>query len=272
MERFDLTPIKALNDRLLLIMADTTLATREAETIERLPDPAALPEVKIYSHSALFYWWPVWLVGYAMGLVTYMQGGIMRLDEAKRDSILTTSAPGLTFTAVLLLVILFTTVRIRGMASLATILGIGFLATLIAWLGWWDDILRAIPELSIQLNLGFYLVFSTVLLIMWCFMFFVFDRLVYWRVRPGQLTEERVIGGGEMSYDTRGMLFEQHADDFFRHVILGVGAGDLRLMTTGARKETIDIPNVLFAQAKVRKIQRLVAVKPDDALAAMNSA
>jgi hypothetical protein len=43
------------------------------------------------------------------------------------------------------------------------------------------------------------------------------------------------------------------------------------LVTTGAKKEIIEIPNVLLAQSKVRKIQRLVAVKPDDALAAIGN-
>lgn len=242
----------------------------DEEVIDRLPNPETLPELRLYSHSTLFYWWPVWLVGYAMGFATYMQGGYMRLDEAKRASVLTTSAPGLTFVSVLLLVILFTNVRIRGMASLATILGVGFVAMLVAWLGWWDNILQIIPELSVQMNLGFYLVFSTVLFIMWALAFFVFDRLVYWRVRPGQLTEEHVIGGGEKSYDTRGMLFEQRADDFFRHVILGLGAGDLRLMTTGAKQVSINIPNVLLVQAKVRRVQRLVAIKPDEAMSVAN--
>jgi hypothetical protein len=31
-------------------------------------------------------------------------------------------------------------------------------------------------------------VFSTGLLIIWLMMFFVFDRLTYWRIRPGQMT------------------------------------------------------------------------------------
>lgn len=250
-------------------MADATSGVSLDDRVDALPDPSVLPEVRLYSHSTLVYWWPAWVTGYIMAFLTYWQGGVVRLDEAKRDSVITTSATGLTFTVVLLLVILFTNVRIRGMASLATLLALAFIVTLLAWLGWWDDILRAIPELSVQMNLGFYLVFSTVLFIAWALTVFVFDRMVYWRVRPGQLTEERVIGGGEVSFDTRGMLFEQHADDFFRHIVLGLGAGDLRLLTTGARKESIEIPNVLFAQSKVRKIQRLVAVKPDDAMAAV---
>src|SRR5262245_65353685 len=28
--------------------------------------------VYIYSHSNLFYWWPVWLAGYVMALLTYL--------------------------------------------------------------------------------------------------------------------------------------------------------------------------------------------------------
>ncbi len=239
------------------------------EMIDQYPDPTGLPEVILYSHSPLVYWWPAWVVGYVMAILTYVRGGTVRLDETTRESILTTSGAGLTFTIVLVLLILFTNVRIRGMASVATLLGVAFIATIIAWLGWWDDILAAVPELSIQMNVGFYLVFSTILLVMWLLMFFVFDRLVYWRVRPGQLTEERVIGGGEMSYDTRGMLFEQHADDIIRHTVLGLGAGDLRLMTTGAKSAAIEIPNVLFADSKVRKIQRLIAVKPEEAIGAV---
>ena len=34
-----------------------------------------------------------------------------------------------------------------------------------AWFGWWDDIAKLIPYLSVHMNTGFYLVFSTGLLI-----------------------------------------------------------------------------------------------------------
>ncbi len=32
-------------------------------------------EIKIVSHSNLFYWWPVWAVGLLMGLLTLFDGG-----------------------------------------------------------------------------------------------------------------------------------------------------------------------------------------------------
>ena len=46
-------------------------------------------DIKLYSHSPIFYWWPVWLVGYAMAFVTYLDGGQMAVvppgTEARRD-------------------------------------------------------------------------------------------------------------------------------------------------------------------------------------------
>ena len=35
---------------------------------------SSVRHLRIYSHSPLFYWWPVWVVGYTMALITYMFG------------------------------------------------------------------------------------------------------------------------------------------------------------------------------------------------------
>src|SRR5207248_9788169 len=32
--------------------------------------PPAMDEIRIYSHSPLFYWWPVWLFGFLFALLT----------------------------------------------------------------------------------------------------------------------------------------------------------------------------------------------------------
>jgi len=229
-----------------------------------LPDPNALPHVILYSHSTLLYWWPVWLTGFIMAAITFFRGGVVELDQVRNEYFHPSSGLGVIYVLVLFLVIAFTNLKLRGIYSVALGLFVAFSAVLFAWLGWWDDILAFIPQLSVHMNLGFYLVFSTLLFILWALVFFVFDRMTYWRVRPGQLTEEHWIGGGEESYDVRGMLFEQHSDDFFRHKILGLGTGDLSLNLTGAKKAKLDIPNVVFAESKVKAVQRLVAVKPDD--------
>jgi hypothetical protein len=46
-------------------------------------------DIKLYSHSPIFYWWPVWLVGFVLAFVTYLEGGRMAVvppgTEARRD-------------------------------------------------------------------------------------------------------------------------------------------------------------------------------------------
>jgi len=31
-------------------------------------------EIKIISHSNVFYWWPAWVVGFAVALISFVQG------------------------------------------------------------------------------------------------------------------------------------------------------------------------------------------------------
>lgn len=240
-----------------------------AQDVEDLPDPdVSLPHVTLYSHSTLFYWWPVWAYGFVAALVTYVRGGSVELSQVRTTVFDQGSAVGIGFIAVLLATILITNVRMRGLYSALFIVSVAFVSVLIAWLGWWDDIASVIPQLSVHLNLGFYLIFSSVLFTIWLATFLIFDRLEYWVVRPGQMTEEHLIGSRARSYDTQGMLFEKEAEDLFRHTILGLGAGDLTLTTSGGRETELRIPNVLLVDRKVRAIQRLVATKPDQLLGA----
>lgn len=229
-----------------------------------LPDPNRLPEMIVYGHSTLFYWWPVWALGLVLALLTWLRGGAVELDAVRQEVIHPSSGLGTAFVVLLLLVILFTNVTLRGIYSVVFVLTVVVLTLLLSVFGWWDEVFSFVPMLSIHMNLGFYLVFSLTLMVLWALQFFVFDRMVYWRVRPGQLIEEHVIGGAEQTYDARGMLFEQRGDDLFRHTILGLGTADLVLRTTGARTATIEIHNVLFADKTISAIQKLVAVEPDD--------
>lgn len=50
------------------------------------PAPAPIPppepkkrEILIISHCSLFYWWPVWLVGFILGTVSYFSGHLMAI-------------------------------------------------------------------------------------------------------------------------------------------------------------------------------------------------
>ena len=172
------------------------------------------------------------------------------------------SALGLTYLVILLLLIVFTNVRLRGINSVVALLAVAFVAMLLAWFGWWDDIARMIPYLSVHMNTGFYLVLSTGLLIIWLLMFFVFDRLTYWRIRPGQMTEEHLIGGGAESFDTNGLRFQKLSSDLFR-AMLGFDAGNPKATMAGERGAAIELPNVISVDRKVHSIEKLISVKPE---------
>jgi hypothetical protein len=158
---------------------------------------------------------------------------------------------------------LSTNVTLRGLSSLVAILVLAFGALLLAYMDWWPIVLGWMGHVSIFMNMGFYVFFSALVLIVWTFSVFVYDRMTYWRVTPGQITFEHVIGGAAKSYDTRGMIFEKRRQDLFRHWIVGLGSGDIEISTTGAKRETIHIPNVLFVDSKVAEIQQMIAMRPD---------
>jgi len=221
--------------------------------------------LRIYSHSTFYYWWPVWLTGYIMALVTRLDGQHLQMGDTGIWVWMHPSKNlGVLFTLIFFLVILITNVTLRGLASVVAILAFAFGALLLAYYGWWEDVLNWMGRVAIYMNMGFYVFFSTLVFLVWAFSVFVYDRLSYWRVTPGQLTYDAVIGGAQKSYDTRGMVFEKHRQDLFRHWILGFGSGDIQISTTGARRETVSIPNVLFVDAKIREVQKLIAMQPDE--------
>jgi hypothetical protein len=219
-------------------------------------------ELLIYSHSSFFYWWPVWLTGYIMALITWMHAQPVQLGDTT-VLIDTNKNLGVIFTLMFFLVTVITTVTLRGLSSVVLILSFAFGVLFVAYMGWWGVVLDWMGEVRIFMNMGFYVFFSTLVFMVWVFSVFVYDRMAYWKVRPGQITHERVIGGAERSYDTRGMVFEKHREDLFRHWIIGMGSGDIQISTTGAKKETIYVPNVLLVDSKIDAIQRMISVQPD---------
>ena len=60
------------------------------------PTPAATPapparstdEITIISHSNLYYWWPVWAVGFLMGILTWFSGYVMAVVPSENDRII----------------------------------------------------------------------------------------------------------------------------------------------------------------------------------------
>lgn len=221
--------------------------------------PADVQSVRVYQHSSLLYWWPVWVAGYACAAVTYWWGQ-PHLIGADREWYYPSSNPGVIFLLTLFLVILITNTTVRGLASGLMIMGAILATLLVTYFDWWDPILTWFGDLNIHLNLGAYFWFSTLLFLAWALSTFVVDRLRYWQVTPGQISHEFVFGAGSKSYDTRGMVIEKRRSDLFQNWLLGLGSGNLVIRTSGASQEEIEVPNVSFVGWKLDAVQRLVAL------------
>jgi len=219
-------------------------------------------EVTLISHSPIFYWWPVWAVGYVFALMTYFQGVRYAFNDAE-VLIHPSRTLGVVFTFTFLMVIVMTHFTVRGLASVVTILTFVALAFALAYFQMWEPLLDALGRLAIFMNLGFYVFFSTAIFVVWALAVFIFDRSTYYIVRPGQMVQVGMFGAGEQTFDTHGMSVEKKRDDLFRHWVLGLGSGDLFIATTGAKRAEFVIPNVLFIGSKLERVQELVALKPD---------
>src|SRR5207247_687060 len=153
-----------------------------------------------FQHSMLFYWWPVWVIGYFLALWTWWDGHRMvivpagttvqkqsdgktytltvtsnastatkNLDEAAKEGgfrlhVSQNSRIGAIFVTVLLVVILITNVPLRGLWSVIVIVTIVLLSIILALANLWDDIFDALARLHIHINMAGYLFISTGLL------------------------------------------------------------------------------------------------------------
>jgi hypothetical protein len=107
-----------------------------------LPDPNDLPELRIFSRSTIFFWWPVWLTGYILAAITYFWGETLSVSNGTNILVHPNTGLGITFIVVLSLIMMFTNVRLRGIYSVVGLLVIALVTVLFAWLGWWDSIFR----------------------------------------------------------------------------------------------------------------------------------
>jgi hypothetical protein len=258
---------------------------------------SASRQVKVVSHSNLFYWWPVWATGLVMAGLSYVQGNYLGVvpegtkavegvrvsgydgpcdalvvppgkhlpvDRVSKEllqpivRVAPTAGYGVVYTVVLLLVIFITNVPLRGMWSVLLIVVLFLGSIIMALTGAWEDVLEMLAHSRIYINAFGYLALSVPLFVLWLVVVLFFDRQVYMVFTPGQLRVHQDIGGGEVAYDTLGMVVEKRRSDLFRHWILGIGSGDLLVKTAGASGQHFEMPNVLFIGTKVQLIQQML--------------
>lgn len=274
---------------------------------DHTPDPAVIrtQEIRVYGHSNLFYWWPVWVTGFIMAALTYMDGHVLVVapqgtqletnqmlpgDTRPRDVLVAPpgeavpplpgakngdTSPGLriaannnlgvVFVAVLLFVIVISNYVFRGLVSVVVLAMIAVAVLTIALFGQWDNIFNWLGGLDIRMNAEGYLAISIPLLVIWLFTTFVYDHYTYMIVTLGQVRIRESIGDGEVVVDSGGILLDKKRNDVFRHWLLGCGAGDLHIKTGGPSNLNFEFHNVLFIAAKLNRIQSLLREKEVEA-------
>jgi len=255
----------------------------------------------------LFYWWPIWLIGFIMAGITYLENhrlavlpatSKVTVIENETDAKQTTYRVGVPnpptnslkratettvkggdedafptrvsqkvwmgpmFCVVLLLTVVITNVPLRGLWSFLVLLMLLVIALLINLIpDGWNKLLSALGNLHIYINMAGYLFIATVVFILWAVSVFIFDQRTYLIVTPGQIQVCEHVGASIRSFDTTGMAFEKQRDDLFRHWLLGFFSGDLIVRTSGAERETIRLPNVLWIGWRLEEVQALLREK-----------
>ncbi len=262
-------------------------------------------EITLISHSMLFYWWPIWVLGYIVALVTYAEDNRMAIipadsrvtvDTAKSDATHTaysvvvtnpptksldqaehaTATPGETtfrarisqkawlgpmFCVVLLITVLITNVPLRGVWSFVVLLLLLVIALVITIVpNGWDNLLAAVGNLHIHINLAGYLFIATAVLILWVISVFIFDQRTYMRVTPGHIAICEHIGASIRDINGDRVEVEKKRDDMFRHWLLGFFSGDIVIRLSDT-KEEIRLPNVLWIGWRIEQVQRLIREK-----------
>lgn len=239
-------------------MSDTTDTTEpnQSDTEEKveIAKKTSAPPLRIFSHSAIIYWWPLWV----LGLLFYVLSATGLGENGAAQRVM-----GITYVLSLLFVIFSTTVRLRGSNSVIFGLFVLICFILLATSGLTGALGSFIASLDIRMSPTFYLVLGLGVFFEWILMFFGFDRVKYWDVVPGQIQERMFWGGGERSENGANAKCTYRSDDFLRHRILGLMmVGDLEITLGNGR--ILNLHNVVGARKHARRINELIVMRPID--------
>jgi hypothetical protein len=167
---------------------------------------------------------------------------------------------GVVFATTLLVVAIVSTLLLRGLVSLITVILMIMAVFALALFDLWDDIFLFFGGLDIRMNAAGYLFIGVPLFLVWLFVFFVYDRQVYVTFDEGQIRYVLDIGDSVMTVPAEGVIVEKLRSDVFRHWVLGAGAGDLIIRMRNGRE--IELPNILNANRRMTMINDFLRHKP----------
>ena len=182
---------------------------------------------------------------------------------------------GVIYFTIILLVIFFTNVPLRGLTATLFLAAIIIIFLLLYSFGQLRYLAEKVLMLDVRINLAGYIMLSLCLFILWGIAFWLVDHRIYIEFVPGQIKVVTEVGEGETTYDSAGVEFLIQPTDPFRNHLLGLawlgwllkatrlvrneewglGTGDL-IVTTGGRQ--ISISNVIGLTEKRQAITEML--------------
>lgn len=219
------------------------------------------PSVKFYSHSQIFYFWPVWVTAYICALISWLYEYKMDLyvnNQPVVYDVILYPHPylGLLFIFTMIAVIAITSINIRGLWVVILTLLLLLFAALVYITQSFPLVVAFFKNLKIFMSYHSYLTIAIALSLLWLITVFVYDRRRYAEFRSSQFTVVEEVGDKMKSFDTKGMSITRERDNFFQHVILGFGSGDV--VVTPAQGGKVFCHNVLKVNRVIADIQSLL--------------
>lgn len=222
-------------------------------------------EIRVYSHSNIIYWWPVWAYSAFCWLATYVHHDQINPGGLKPVNVFPSPWLGISFLCVFFFVVTLSNVKLRGFYALLVIMAIALLIIGVHAVIGLDRIFGALHLLFVYMNEAFYAVTAVFMCGLWCGVVFGVDRMSYYRFTPGQVIEEHRFGQlPGVNLPTDGMTVRRMATDFFRHQILGLsflgfGTGDFICKpSTVSGHEPLVLENVIQLSRKFPRIETMI--------------
>ncbi len=240
--------------------------TAEQQQAAARPRPEAIPsEVKLWSHSTILYWWVVWVCGYLCAAITYFNG--QEFDWAGDqglDSIISRIHPnpwlGSAFLLVVLFIIIFSSVRVKGYIVLMVGMGVAIAALLADRFDIRPTRILSFELPPVHMSFGFYVVISTVLFFFWFVAVFVMDRLSFWRFRPGSAEQINFHFVEDHKFPTLMMQVRAKPVDFLRKLLgLNMTRDIVLSFNMGGNRVEFAVPNAWNVKRKLRYIESMNA-------------
>ncbi|MCI4664910.1 MAG: hypothetical protein MRY74_09330 [Neomegalonema sp.] len=263
--RSDILPGSTCADRAAgkkeLLMSEAT--AEKGVTSEKQPPASARPnedEIRIWGHSTILYWWVVWLYGYVCAALSYY--GKAQVTDGLDVAASFHSSPwvGSSFLLLVLFIIIFSAVPVKGYLVLITLLFI-----VVVWL-LADDIGLRIKELfnyklpPVYMSFGFYLIISTVILFFWLVAVLIMDRLNFWRFTPRAAEQVNFHYIDDQSFSTVLMQVRARPVDFLRKILgLGMTRDVVLSFNTGGKQVEFAILNAWNVDKKLKEIRAMNA-------------